>query len=359
MDTRPTPPGKIGLYDPRHEHDSCGVSFVANLHGVRSNALVRTGLTALTNLEHRGATGAESDTGDGAGILHPDPRRAVSARSSTSNSPRPVTTPPASPSCPPTSGAREGDRTSIESIVPTAGSRCSAGVTCRSTRRVSAPPLCAAMPAFRQLFVSDPAGAAGIALDRKTFVARKRIEHENWPANCDTYFSSLSSRTLVYKGMFTTPQLGEFFPDLLDPRIEIGAAARALAVLAPTRSRRGRSPTRTATSPTTARSTRCRATRTGCEPARRCCASDAAARTSTRRSRSARRAVRHGALRRGARAAAPRRPPAPSRGADDDPRGVGEPRRRWTREAGVLRVPRVADGAVGRPGVAWPSPTAR
>jgi len=64
-----TPPGKIGLYDPRHEHDSCGVSFVANLHGVRSNELVRTGLTALTNLEHRGATGAEADTGDGAGIL--------------------------------------------------------------------------------------------------------------------------------------------------------------------------------------------------------------------------------------------------------------------------------------------------
>ena len=69
MQNRRTPPGKIGLYDPRHEHDSCGVSFVANLHGVRSNALVRTGLTALTNLEHRGATGAESDTGDGAGIL--------------------------------------------------------------------------------------------------------------------------------------------------------------------------------------------------------------------------------------------------------------------------------------------------
>jgi glutamate synthase (NADPH) large chain len=63
------PPGPIGLYDPRHEHDSCGVSFVANLKGVRSNDLVRTGLTALTNMEHRGATGAEPDTGDGAGIL--------------------------------------------------------------------------------------------------------------------------------------------------------------------------------------------------------------------------------------------------------------------------------------------------
>jgi hypothetical protein len=64
-----TTPGPTGLYDPRFEHDSCGVSFVAHMKGVRSNDLVRTGLRALTNLEHRGATGAEADSGDGAGIL--------------------------------------------------------------------------------------------------------------------------------------------------------------------------------------------------------------------------------------------------------------------------------------------------
>ena len=64
-----TSPGPVGLYDPRFEHDSCGVSFIAHMKGVRSNALVATGLRALTNLEHRGATGAEPDTGDGAGIL--------------------------------------------------------------------------------------------------------------------------------------------------------------------------------------------------------------------------------------------------------------------------------------------------
>ena len=69
------PPGPSGLYDPRHEHDSCGVSFVANLKGVRSNELVVTGLQALTNLEHRGATGAEPDSGDGAGILLQIPDR--------------------------------------------------------------------------------------------------------------------------------------------------------------------------------------------------------------------------------------------------------------------------------------------
>ena len=79
------------------------------------------------------------------------------------------------------------------------------------------------MPAFKQLFVSDPAGAAGIDLDRKLFVARKRMERE-LPAEQRTFFPSLSSRTIVYKGMFTTPQLAEFFPDLADERVESALA---------------------------------------------------------------------------------------------------------------------------------------
>src|SRR3954454_14768529 len=73
--TMHSPPGPSGLYDPRFEHDSCGVSFVANIKGVRSHELVHTGLVALTNLEHRGATGAEPDTGGGAGILVQVPDR--------------------------------------------------------------------------------------------------------------------------------------------------------------------------------------------------------------------------------------------------------------------------------------------
>ena len=77
----------------------------------------------------------------------------------------------------------------------------------------------AAMPTFKQLFVSDPGGATGIDLDRKAFVARKRSRRE-LEGDLDTYFASLSSRTIVYKGMLTTPQLSEFFPDLLDPRVE-------------------------------------------------------------------------------------------------------------------------------------------
>ena len=79
------------------------------------------------------------------------------------------------------------------------------------------------MPTFRQFFVDDPAGAIGIELDRKLFIVRKRIEHE---INGDmrTYFSSLSARTFVYKGMLTTPELQQFFPDLCDDRMESALA---------------------------------------------------------------------------------------------------------------------------------------
>ncbi len=81
----------------------------------------------------------------------------------------------------------------------------------------------AVMPSFWHCFVTDPAGSAGIDLDRKLFVLRKRTEHEIRD-DLPIYFPSLSSRTLVYKGMLTTPQLGEFFLDLRDPRIESALA---------------------------------------------------------------------------------------------------------------------------------------
>jgi glutamate synthase (NADPH/NADH) large chain len=212
------PPGPIGLYDPRNEHDSCGVSFVANLKGVRSNELVLTGLKALTNMEHRGATGAEPDTGDGAGILMQVPdaflRSVVDFEL------------PAAGAyavgvafLPADAVAAEKAMAAIEATVS------DVGLTTLGWRDVPVNPDClgatarAAMPTFKQLFVTDPAGTTGIDLDRKAFVARKRSRRE-LDGELDTYFASLSARTIVYKGMLTTPQLSEFFPDLLDSRVE-------------------------------------------------------------------------------------------------------------------------------------------
>jgi glutamate synthase (NADPH/NADH) large chain len=217
-----TPHGPFGLYDPRFEHDSCGVSFVANIKGVRSHELVRTGLVALTNLEHRGATGAEPDTGDGAGILVQVPDRflrAVVAEQGGAELPPAGAYAVGMAFLPADPVAAEKAQSAIEAIVREESLRVHAW------RDVPIEPDClgatarAAMPSFKQLFITDPAGATGIDLDRKTFIVRKRIEHELEPEFA-TYFPSLSSRTLVYKGMLTTPQLSTFFPDLLDERFE-------------------------------------------------------------------------------------------------------------------------------------------
>jgi glutamate synthase (NADPH/NADH) large chain len=212
------PPGPLGLYDPRNEHDSCGVAFVANLKGVRSNELVVTGLKALTNLEHRGATGAEADTGDGAGILIQVPDkffRSVVEFDLPSAGSYAV----GIAFLPADEVARDKAVAAIEATV------VEVGLTVLGWRDLPVAPDClgatarGAMPTFRQLFVSDPGGASGLELDRKAFVARKRSRRE-LVGELDTYFASLSSRTIVYKGMLTTPQLSEFFPDLLDPRVE-------------------------------------------------------------------------------------------------------------------------------------------
>ncbi len=221
------PPSRHGLYDPRFEHDACGVGFVANIKGIASRSIVAMGIGALCNMEHRGATGAEADTGDGAGILIQVPDRFL----------REVVAfdlPAAGHYAvglaflPSDSEAAHKAMASIEAIV------VDEGLTVLGWRDVPVDPTTlgrsarAVMPSFKQLFVSEPApsgveSAAGLELDRKVFIARKRIEHD-LPPEQSTYFPSLSSRTLIYKGMLTTPQLQLFFPDLTDQRVESAVA---------------------------------------------------------------------------------------------------------------------------------------
>jgi glutamate synthase (NADPH/NADH) large chain len=215
-------PAPSGLYDPRFEHDACGVGFVADITGARSRAIVSMGIGALCNMEHRGATGAEADTGDGAGILIQVPDRFL-------RDVVPFALPPAGAYAvglaflPAEAADADKAQASIETIF------ADEQLSVLGWRDVPVNPACLGisarrvMPAFKQLFVADPAGAAGIALDRLMFIARKRIEHEV-PAEQRTYFPSLSSRTLIYKGMFTTPQLSVFFPDLGDERVESAMA---------------------------------------------------------------------------------------------------------------------------------------
>ncbi|WP_329458352.1 glutamate synthase large subunit [Streptomyces sp. NBC_01497] len=212
MDGHPAPQG---MYDPRNEHDACGVGFVATLTGDASHELVEQALTVLRNLEHRGATGSEPDSGDGAGILLQVPDvffREVAGFPLPDAGAYAVGT-----AFLPAEEADEGVA-AIEALA------AEEGLTVLGWREVPVAPQMlgliarATMPIFRQLFVTDHA-STGIALDRKAFVLRKRAERE-----AGVYFPSLSARTVVYKGMLTTGQLEPFFTDLSDRRFATAIA---------------------------------------------------------------------------------------------------------------------------------------
>ena len=211
-------PKAIGLYDPQFEHDACGVSFVVDIHGRASHQIVATGLSALCSMEHRGATGVETQTGDGAGVLIQIPHKFFKGATN-------FILPEIGEY-----GAGLAFMPQNEELANKAQIRIEALVKEQKLRvlgwrNVPIDPSCLGvsalrvMPAFKQLFVDDPGGAKLIELDRKLFVLRKRIEHE-LPEELKTYFPSLSSRTFIYKGMLTTPELQMFFTDLNDVRIE-------------------------------------------------------------------------------------------------------------------------------------------
>ena len=210
---------KQGLYDPANEHDACGVAFVVDMHGRATHTMVQQGLDALVQLDHRGATGAEANVGDGAGILTQVPDRFfrdVCDFSLPEDYAVGIAFLPSDP--------EEADRAAdaIDKLVVSEGlvtlgwrdvpfDDSSIGSMARD-----------AMPSFRQLFVAGPKESIpvkGMDLERRAFVLRKRIEHE-----VGTYFPSLSARTLTYKGMLTSGQVQEFFLDLSDERFESALA---------------------------------------------------------------------------------------------------------------------------------------
>ncbi len=213
----PSFPPSQGLYDPSFEHDACGLSFIADLKGVPSHNVVALALNALTCLQHRGATNAEPNTGDGAGILLQVPHKLLAKEVPDLPDAGAYATGmaflPTDPAQVP--AAKAG----IEAVV------AQEGLQLVGWRQVPTRPqdlgrqALGVMPTFEQLVLSSPAGLTGIDLDREVYVVRKRIEHE-----LPVYFPSLSSRTMVYKGMLTTPQLAEFFPDLVNPLVESALA---------------------------------------------------------------------------------------------------------------------------------------
>ncbi|EHI10704.1 glutamate synthase large subunit [Mycolicibacterium thermoresistibile] len=220
-------PKAQGLYNPAFEHDACGVAMVADMYGRRSRDIVDKAITALLNLEHRGAQGAEPNTGDGAGILLQVPDeflRAVVEEQGDFELPPPGSYATGIAFLPQSAKDAAQACDAVEKIVE------AEGLTVLGWREVpiddsSLGALARdAMPTFRQLFLG---GATGIDLERRAYVVRKRAEHElgtkgpgqDGPGRETVYFPSLSGQTFVYKGMLTTPQLKAFYLDLQDERL--------------------------------------------------------------------------------------------------------------------------------------------
>ncbi|MFM6321875.1 MAG: glutamate synthase large subunit [Microcystis panniformis] len=213
-------PRKQGLYDPQFEHDACGVGFIVHKTGKKSHDIVEQALTILLNLDHRGACGAEKNTGDGAGILCQIPD--LFFRKVTSN--LGFTLPAAGQYgvgmlyTAPDAEIRGKSRQEFEKIaaeeglkvlgwrdVPTDNS--SLGNSARSTE-----------PFIEQVFIERDANLSDdLAFERKLYVIRKRSHLSRQSFNRYWYPCSISSRTIVYKGQLMPVQVGDYFPDLHDP----------------------------------------------------------------------------------------------------------------------------------------------
>ncbi|MGD9597761.1 MAG: glutamate synthase large subunit [Steroidobacteraceae bacterium] len=225
------PPPKQGLYDPAFEHDACGVGFVVDIKGRKSHAILAQAIQALRNLDHRGASGCEVNTGDGAGVLMQMPHAFLkeAARRISMSLPEPghygcgLVFLPRNPT------KRRKLEERFDQIVQSEGQQI---IGWRTVPTNSAPLGDTAMesePFMRQVFIArDPQLADELEFERTLYVIRKRAYSEIRTSTLDGheywYIASLSHKTLVYKGMLLTSQLPQYFPDLEDPSMETALA---------------------------------------------------------------------------------------------------------------------------------------
>ncbi len=232
--TAPTPgglPPAQGLYDPAHEHDACGVGFVVDMKGRKSHAIVTQALTVLKNLLHRGACGSEVNTGDGAGILIQMPHAFLSRECSrigiTLPAPRWYGAGLVFLPTDPAQAAR--CRQTFEEII------LEEGQTLLGWREVPrddspvGPSAKAVEPVIRQIFIGRNGGIQDDRqFERILYVIRKRVEHAVYGTDMAQrrlfYLPSLSSNTLIYKGMLSADQIETMYPDIVDPAVESALA---------------------------------------------------------------------------------------------------------------------------------------
>lgn len=227
-------PSKQGLYDPQYEKDACGVGFVVNVKGEKSHAIVRQAMTVLINLKHRGACGCEANTGDGAGINLQLPHkffRKVSADNGFAL-PAPGEYGAGMIFLPKDVTRRSEFERRFEEIIRDEGQTVLGWRTVPTNNASLGATALAGEPCVRQIFVARNSAALigddPLAFERKLYVMRKRAEQAiryGGEKNGDQfYISSLSSRTIIYKGMLLAEQVDEYYPDLLDTDVEASIA---------------------------------------------------------------------------------------------------------------------------------------
>ncbi len=202
-----------GLYDPAFEHDACGVAFVAQLGEPPSHEVVSRALDALERLEHRSAAGADADTGDGAGILIRIPHELFSAELPL---PEPGSYGVAVCFLPQSPRLRLELEELLEATVEAEGQRLLGWRDVPVDPHVPGETAQLFAPCIRQLFVGAADGLDQDAFERRLYVIRRVAENA---AGAELVIPSFSSRTIVYKGMLTPPQLRRYFLDLRDARV--------------------------------------------------------------------------------------------------------------------------------------------
>ncbi len=225
-----TRPERIGLYDPAFEHESCGVGFVAHIKGIKSHSIMDDAYKALQSMDHRGAVGAEENTGDGAGILTALPdrflRRVIAEESgellpSSGSYGTGIVFLPRDPA------EKKKCREVIEQIILDQNQRviCWRQVPVRSNFAKLGSIAAASEPHMEQVIVAASSKLSQYAFERILYIIRKRATHQ---LRADSslkqrdmfYICSLSSMLIVYKGMLRTSQLMPYFSDLTDPDYE-------------------------------------------------------------------------------------------------------------------------------------------
>jgi glutamate synthase (ferredoxin) len=224
-------PRQQGLYDPRFEHESCGVGFVVNVKGRRSHDLIRQALQILINLRHRGACGCEANTGDGAGILLQMPQRFLQQACADAGIelPDPGRYGVGAIFLPAEAPHRLKCERRLNEIIEAEGQTVLGWRTVPTNNSNLGGTARAGEPFVRQVFIGrNPCLETEMDFERKLYVIRRRAEnairYSGNKSTADFYVCSLSYKTLVYKGMLMSEQVEEYFPDLTDPAMETALA---------------------------------------------------------------------------------------------------------------------------------------